>query len=192
MKKLVIASGATAVALAAMPILGTFANVTDTVTLTIQGSCSVGQTSPTAGAGKTITESNAVNNQLYTYDADGSTGGTLKVACNDASGWNVKAVGSSSGADNTVMVPTASGTAIETGTATSGADSQWMFKVAGTNVLSPYNAWAEIPDTATKVASSGDAASNEAIDTGYQVWVSATQEADTYTGSVTYTVATGV
>ena len=191
MKKSLIATGAASLALAAMPVLGAFADVTDTVVLTIQSSCSVGQTSATAGAGKTITESNAVNSHLYTYDADGSAGGTLKVTCNDASGWNVKAVGSSTGSNKTVMVPTGSGTAIATGTAESGATSNWMFKVSGTGAVSGYTSWSEVPSTATKVATSSTAISEGAINTGYQVWVSATQEADTYTGSVTYTVAQG-
>ena len=193
MKKSIIATGTAAVALAAMPALGAFADVTDTVVLTIQSSCSVGQTSATAGAGKTITETNAVNSHLYTYDADGSTGGggTLKVTCNDASGWNVKAVGSSTGSDKTVMVPTGSGTPIDTGTAESGATSNWMFKVAGTGAVSGYTSWSEVPSTATKVATSSTTVSEGTINTGYQVWVSATQQADTYTGSVTYTVATG-
>ena len=191
MKKSLIATGAASLALAAMPVLGAFADVTDTVVLTIQSSCSVGQTSATAGAGKTITESNAVNSHLYTYDADGSAGGTLKVTCNDASGWNVKAVGSSTGSNKTVMVPTGSGTAIATGTAESGATSNWMFKVSGTGAVSGYTSWSEVPSTATKVATSSTAISEGAINTGYQVWVSATQQADTYTGSVTYTVAQG-
>lgn len=191
MKKSLIVTGAASLALAAMPVLGAFADVTDTVVLTIQSSCSVGQTSATAGAGKTITESNAVNSHLYTYDADGSAGGTLKVTCNDASGWNVKAVGSSTGSNKTVMVPTGSGTAIATGTAESGATSNWMFKVSGTGAVSGYTSWSEVPSTATKVATSSSAISEGAINTGYQVWVSATQQADTYTGSVTYTVAQG-
>lgn len=191
MKKSLIATGAAAVALAAMPALGAFADVTDTVVLTIQSACSVGQTSSTAGAGKTITETNAVNSHLYTYDADGSAGGTLKVTCNDASGWNVKAVGSSTGSDKTVMVPTGSGTPIATGTAESGATSNWMFKVAGTGAVSGYTSWAAVPSTATKVATSNTTVSEGTINTGYQVWVSATQQADTYTGSVTYTVAQG-
>ena len=89
------------------------------------------------------------------------------------------------------MTASNSGTPIITGTAESGATSNWMFKVAGTGVVSPYNAWAAIPGTATKVASGGEPASEVSINTGYQVWVSATQEADTYTGKVTYTVAEG-
>ena len=191
MKKSLIATGVTAVALAAMPALGAFADVTDTVILTINGSCSVGQSSATGGGGKTMEETSAVNSHLYTWDADGSQGGTLKVTCNDASGWNVKAVGSSTGTPVTSMAASNSGTPIVTGTAESGATSNWMFKVAGTGAVSGYQGWSAIPGTATKVASGDSAASEAQINTGYQVWVSATQEAGSYTGKVTYTVAPG-
>lgn len=191
MKKLAIAGAS--LALAAMPALGAFADVTDTVILTISSSCSVGQTqgSPVTGTGKTMEETAAVNSHLYTWDADGSQGGTLKVTCNDASGWNVKAVGSSTGTPVTSMAASNSGTPIITGTATSGATSNWMFKVAGTGTVAGYQSWSAIPATATKVATGSTAVSEGAISTGYQVWVSATQQADTYTGKVTYTVAQG-
>ena len=195
MNKSIIATGATAVVLSAMPILGAFADVTDTVKITIQGACTVGQTqgSPAQGGGVTVQENNAVNNHKYTWDANGSDGGTLKVSCNNASGWNVKAEGATSGADNTVMAATGTGTPIATGTAESGATSNWMFRVAGVGVTTGegYANWSAIPGTATKVASGNAAVSEGSINTGYQVWVSASQEADTYTGKVTYTVAEG-
>ena len=194
MKKSLIASaGVAAFVIAAVPFFGASADVTDTVIITINGACSIGQTqgSPVAGTGKTMQELSAVNNHLYTWEADGSQGGTLKVTCNDASGWNVKAVGSSTATPVTSMKASNSGTDIVTGTAESGATSNWMFKVAGTGVVSPYNAWAAVPGTATKVAGGSAAVSEGSINTGYQVWVSATQEADTYTGKVTYTVAQG-
>jgi len=192
-KSLIAGAGVAALAIAAVPALGAFADVTDTVILTINSSCSVGQTqgSPVAGIGKTMQETAAVNNHLYTWDADGSQGGTLKVTCNDASGWNVKAVGSSTGTPVTSMAASNSGTPIVTGTAESGATSNWMFKVAGTGAVDGYKSWSAVPGTATKVATGSSAVSEGAINTGYQVWVSATQEADTYTGKVTYTVAPG-
>lgn len=193
MKKSIIATGAAAVALAAMPVLGAFADVTDTVVLTIKSSCTVGSSTATSGAGKTMTENNAVNSHLYTFNANGTDGGTLKITCNNASGWTVSAVGSSTGSVKNVMVPTntAASNAIQTGTDESGADSQWMFKVAGTGAVAAYTSWHEIPDAGSPavVAESNTSASEQAINTGYQVWVSATQPADTYTGSVTYTVA---
>ncbi len=193
MKKSIIATGATAALLAAMPVLGAYADVTDTVTITINGSCSVGGTTATTGAGVSLSET-MTNGSLKTWDADGTAGGKLVVSCNDANGWNVKAVGASTGSDNTVMVPTSSGTPIATGTADSGATSNWAFKVSASDsglIVSPYNSYAAVPASAQKVASSGAAASSVQINTGYQVWVSATQEADTYTGKVTYTVAQG-
>ena len=186
MKKSLIATGAASLALAAMPVLGAFADVTDTVVLTINSSCSVGQSSATGGGGKTI-EQTAVNNHLYTWDADGTQGGTIKVTCNDAGGWQVKAVGSSTGSPVTSMAGTNGGTSIATGTAESGTTSNWMFKVAGTGAASSYTNWAAIPATATVVASGTGAISEGSINTGYQVWVSATQPAGTYTGKVTYT-----
>ena len=192
MKKSIIATGAASLALAAMPMLGAFADVTDTVVLTIPDACSVGQTSSSqTGGGVTLTETNAVNEHLYQWDADGTAGGILKVSCNDASGWQVKAVGASTGTPVTSMTPSGSGTAIATGTATSGATSNWAFKVAGTSgvtVVSTYQNYAAVPATATKVAGGSAAISEGSIYTGYQVWVSATQQADTYTGKVTYTV----
>ena len=191
MKKSLIATGAAAVALAAMPAFGAFADVTDTVTITINGSCSVGGTTATTGAGVSLSET-MTNGSTKTWDADGTAGGKLVVSCNDSSGWNIKAVGASTGGTNNVMVPTGSGTPIATGPATSGDTSNWAFKVAGTGAVATYTSFAAVPSTATKVATSSDPASAVQINTGYQVYVSATQQADTYTGKVTYTVATGV
>ena len=191
MKKSIIAASASAVALAAMPALGAFADVTDTVQITIKDACSVGGTTATTGAGKTFTEADAKNGQTYSWDATEAAGGKLVVSCNDASGWNIKAVGSSEGATKTSMKPTGSGTAIATGTATSGATSNWAFKVAGANAVSDYTSFSAVPATATKVATSSATASEETYYTGYQVYVSPTQQADTYTGMVTYTVAKG-
>ena len=193
MKKSLIATGAAAVALAAMPALGAFADVTDTVVLTIPSACSVGQTSSTAGTGKTMSELNAENGQVYTFAADGTAGGTIKVSCNDTGGWMVKAVGSGDGATVDVMDASGSGTDIATaaGSPTSG-DSKWGFKVAsstsGVSIETGYSDWAAVPTTAQKVASGTGAISEGQINTGYRVWVSTTQQADTYTGKVTYTV----
>ena len=197
MKKSIIAAGATSLALAAMPIVGVFADVTDTVQVTIQGSCSVGQTTSSTGTGKTMTESDAKNGQTYTWEADGNNGGTIKVSCNDASGWNIKAAGSTTGTNKTVMAPSNNAnTPIATGTTFSGASSAWAFRVAssttGVSIETTYANFAEVPATATKVASGSSTISEGSINTGYKVYISPTQQADTYTGMVTYTVAAGV
>ncbi len=196
MKKSIIAASASAVALAAMPALGAFADVTDTVILSIDPSCSVGGAGGSSStAGKTITVEHAQNSQLYTYDAAAATGGTLKVSCNNASGWQVKAAGNGDDANvKTSMNASGTGTDIPTGSTFSG-DSAWGFKLAsggtGVNIVEGYTTFTAIPGTATKVASGAGAISEGTIYTGYQVWVSATQQADTYTGRVTYTAAEG-
>ncbi len=192
MKKSIIVTGAAAVALAAMPVLGAFADVTDTVTVTIGSSCSVGGTTATTGSGVNLSET-MTNNTTKVWDADGTAGGKLVVTCNDAGGWNIKAVGSGADATNKHYMNASNGATndIATGTATTGATSNWAMKVAGTGAVTDFTSFHAVPDTATKVASSNTPGSAVQINTGYQVFVSATQEAGTYEGKVTYTVAKG-
>ena len=191
MKKSLIATGAASLALAAMPVLGAFADVTDTVRITINSSCSVGGDTATTGSGVTLTETMA-NGATKTWDADGTAGGKLMISCNDAGARNITAVGTGADATNkNYMNAATTGTDIATGEATSGATSNWAFKLAGTGVVSNYTSFRAVPASATKVATSTDPAASVVINTGYRVFVSATQEADTYEGKVTYTVAQG-
>lgn len=198
MKKVLIAgAGVAALGLAAMPVLGAFADVTDTVEITIASSCSVNSdTEDTPGTGQKFTAT-MVNGDTKEWEADG-TGGELYVTCNDAGGWNVTAQGfSNDTAGTTTMVPTASGTAIPTGTTLDGTVSDWAFKVAdgntGATIVSAYSSYAQVPATATRVAyKSGTAVSEGLIYTGYKVGVSPTQQADKYTGKVKYVVSAGV
>ncbi len=200
MKKSIIATGAASLALAAMPVVGAFAvgnSVVDQVQITIDGSCSVannaGSTSGTANSfSATLTNGGEKN---WTAGGTGdSAGGTLKVSCNSGSGWNITAIGSSdtaNGSTITSMTPsTAGSTPIATG-AGSDTTSGWQFQVTGTGTITTYNSYSDVPSTATKVATSNVAASQSVINTGYHVKVSLTQQADTYTGKVTYTVAEG-
>ena len=195
-KKFIVGAGAVALGFAAMPMFGVFAasSITDTVQITINSSCSVGQTTSSTGTGKTMTEGDAKNGQTYAWE--GTTGGSIKVSCNDASGWNIKAVGASTGTNKTAMTPTGSGTPIATGTATTGNTSNWAFKLSSTThdsaIVASYKDWSAVPATATKVASGSTAISEGSFVTNYRVYVSPAQQADTYTGMVTYTVAAGV
>ena len=190
MKKSIIATGAASLVLAAMPVLGAFANsITDTVTITIDGACSVGSTDSSTGNGTTITDT-LENGDTETYEA-GTSGGTIKVSCNDSSGWHITAVGSGDGSPVTSMKPSATSTAIPTSANATDA-SYWQFQVTGTNTVAAFNAFTAIPGSATKVAGNNAAVSEGTINTGYKVHVSTTQAADTYTGKVTYTVNTGV
>ncbi|MBR0431119.1 hypothetical protein IJJ05_02430 [Candidatus Saccharibacteria bacterium] len=191
-KSLIAGAGVATLALAAMPLAGVFAanSITDQVQIIIDTACSVGSTTSSTGTGAQLSE-NVTNGTLKTWEA-GTAGGTIKVSCNSSNGWNIKAVGVGDDAsDKTVMNAAATGTDIATGTTFSGATSYWAMKVTGTNTVTDFNSWHIVPDSATKVAGNSTMASEQTINTGYQVWVSATQEADTYTGKVQYTVSTG-
>ena len=192
-KSLIAGAGVAALALAAVPFAGAFAanSITDTVIISIQTACNVGSTSSSTGSGTTFGPEEVANGATKTWTA-GTDGGTIVVSCNDASGWNIKAVGSGDDAqDKTVMNASSTGTDIATGTATSGATSNWAFQVTGTNSVSSFNSFSDVPSSATKVAGNSAAVSEGTLNTGYRVYVSATQQADTYTGKVTYTVSQG-
>ncbi|MBR3236107.1 hypothetical protein IKF92_00270 [Candidatus Saccharibacteria bacterium] len=197
MKKSIIAASASAVALAAMPVLGAFADVTDTVQVTITQSCTVASDTNTSdpGAANATFSANVANGATKTWAAASGTGGSLYISCNDASGWNVKAQGySNDTAGTTTMVTTGSGTPIATGTTFSGATSAWAFKLAddGTGATIVADDWTAVPASATLVASKSGTVSQGHIFTGYQVYVSPTQVEGTYIGKVKYTVAAGL
>lgn len=183
MKKKLIAAGAASLAVAAMPVVGVFAAtgtvVTDTVEVTINSACTIDSTNATNSYSATMT-----NGQLKSDF--GST--TMSISCNDAAGWHVTAVGSGADAtDKTAMNATADGTDIATGTATSGAASNWAMKVTG-GTATGFTTFSAVPGSATDVAKSTVSTSQSEIVTTYQVFISATQQADTYTGQVTYTL----
>ena len=182
MKKLAIL-GASA-ALAALPAVGVFAAtgtvVTDTVQVTIDSACTIESTNASNTYSATMT-----NGQLKSDF--GST--MMTINCNDAAGWHVTAIGDGADAtDKTAMNANASGTDIATGTATSGATSNWAMKVEGTGATG-FTTFAAVPSSATNVATGNGAVSGGTLTTTYQVFISATQQADTYTGVVKYTLA---
>ena len=196
MKKILIAgAGIAALGLAILPTAGTFADVTDTITVTISGSCSVGSTDSKTGSSNAFsaTIANGASKEWAPTSGEGN-GGKLYVSCNDNSGWHVNAIGGDgTGAAVTDMVKTGGGTGISTGATFSGNDSAWGMKLAGSGVESGYSSnYVVIPATSTKVAGGNGAVSENLIYTGYKVYVSATQASGTYTGKVTYTVAEGV
>ena len=182
MKKLAIA-GASAV-IAALPVVGVFAatgtTVTDTVQVTIDSACTITSTNASNTYSATIT-----NGQLKSDF--GST--NMSVSCNDAGGWHITAVGTGADATNkNYMNAGSAGTDIATGTATSGATSNWAMKVTGDGATG-FTTFAAVPSSATDVASNSGASSETELTTTYQVFISATQQQDTYTGVVTYTLA---
>ena len=189
MKKSILAvAGLAAVAGVVGPVAGAFAadgnlSTTDTVKVTIDSACSLTATGNTNAYTVTMTNSSLKSDI-------GST--TINIKCNDASGWNLTAVGAGEATDKTEMKAGDDGTNIVTGKATSGANSNWAFKVTGDKAMTAYTSFAEIPSTAAKVAgdnSETNMTNGTNLTTTYQVWISATQEADTYTGKVTYTLS---
>ena len=182
MKKLAIAGAS--VSIAALPVAGVFAatgtTVTDTVEVTVNSACTIESTNASNTYSATMT-----NGQLKSDF--GST--TMSISCNDAAGWHVTAVGSGADkTDKTAINATGTGTDIATGTATSGATSNWAMKVTGSTATG-FTTFAAVPGSATDVAKSTVSTSQSEIVTTYQVFISATQQADTYTGQVTYTLA---
>ena len=197
MKKSIIATGAASLALAAMPVVGVFADsVTDTVQVTINSSCTVEATSGGSGgstSGRTYSKTlaNGATQTWYATPGSGQDGGgAMTINCNNASGWSMTAIGSSDtthGATITQMNPDADGkTPISTGT--SGSASYWAFQVAGNSTVSAYRTFSAVPGTATPVASASGSSAAEVVNTGYEVHVSTSQQAGTYTGKVTYTI----
>ena len=102
--------------------------------------------------------------------------------------WTISAIG----ADGAQMVKVGSnaedGDNIPAGTATSGTDSAWAMKIdlpTGTT----YSSYKAVPATATAVATGTANGSTFTFQPSYQVYVGTEQASGTYTGKVTYTIA---
>ena len=216
MKKLAIASAS--LVLAAMPVVGVFAadegspSIVDNVTVVINESCTFQATANDAAVNPSGNPA-AVNRNfrksatlgaLVTLGGDPaqSTSGstdqnpiTIEGVCNSgAQGstkqgtWTISALG----ADQAKMVKEGSTAAdednIPAGTATSGTDSAWAMKIdlpTGTT----YSSYKAVPATATAVATGTANGSTFTFQPSYQVYVGTEQASGTYTGKVTYTIA---
>lgn len=215
MKKIAIA-GASAVlaALPVVGVFAADLNpIVDTVKVTINDSCamSAAESSGTASqAGGVYAKAVDAGTLINPTDWNGGSAGgsstlakTYTFSCNNRGGWKVTAQGVSStdtatATPQTTMVGANAGsTPIATGTETSGSTSNWAFNITatGATVVSGYNGaatpnaeWASIPSAATTIIQSVDSApvSQATFTPAYRVWVSATQQADTYTGYVKY------
>ena len=188
-----------AAALAAAPAVAVLAadgnlTTTDTVKVTIDSACTLTAT----GTG---TYETALANGAYTQSDLGST--SINIKCNDKGGWKVNAVGA-----NTSTVGSAGVTDMAPANATStpipsttenldGTKSGWAMKLTagasdayGLAIETGFDTYAAVPGTATKVAhgNTTDQTTGSTFTTGYKVSISPTQQADTYTGKVTYTL----
>ncbi|MBR3180192.1 hypothetical protein IKF57_01535 [Candidatus Saccharibacteria bacterium] len=166
----------------------------DTVDVFVPESCTM---STASGSGENYAV--GVKNGQYKNDI-GKT--RLSVFCNTNESFAIYAVGYSGDTlGNTDMVTSGTGTNIVTGTATTGPTSNWAMKiesVAATSgsytpsVISPFDDFAAIPSTYTKVAEIASVTSGSnpegAIEATYAVYASPTQNFGPYTGKVRYTV----
>lgn len=195
MKKLAIL-GASAT-LAALPVMGVFAAVdpvsqTDTITITVNDSCELAVTNSDAQSLTASMKIGAVKTDF--------AGSNFKVACNTGTGWELAAVGSSDGGTLNALKATGEGTAIvSTDPATnlaqtdgSAQTSDWGFKFTkgGQTALEEgFDDWKAVPATSQKVASGSALDGTDSVSVTYGVAIGSSQEADTYTGKVTYTLS---
>ncbi len=185
----------------AMSAPGVFADTSrvSTAVVSIPSACSV---AATVNSEHTATLLNGIYSGDDNYpNGIGST--TMKVVCNDASGFAIYAVGFSGdeyGVTN--MLGTNTSATIPTGTATSGDNSQWAMKLAkvtdstaynpaNLTITNNYDAYHVVPSDYEKVvsfSSATDQTLGSKFTLTYAAYVSATQAADAYVGKVKYTL----
>ena len=185
MNKKILGASAAATVLAAMPLVGVFAteagSVTDTVTITVDSSCSLGES--VTGATPSAAITNGSNNKEL-------AGSKFSISCNNNEGWTLNAKGASEGGTPTAMQGTDGGTSIATGVnLDNAAVSNWAMQATGDTVTSAYKSkFGVIPGEDTAIAESTNATSESTVDITYGVSISKDQPAGTYTGKVTYTL----
>lgn len=122
---------------------------------------------------------------------------TITIACNNSSGYSLYAVGSDgAGAEGeTSLVGKNPENLIKTGTAESGDTSAWNFKLStsspGLDIAEGYDSSHVIPSAKDLIASRASGVPADAGDQltiAYSAFVAESQEPDTYTGHVSYTL----
>lgn len=192
MKKKLIA-GASAVALAAMPVVGVFAvdaTVTDYVQLNVSGSCTMSAT-PISDGGEGESEPNELQDYipLGTISAGGATspvnGTPMTISCNTADGINLTAVPTS--------LSDSGKPAINFG-AFAASTSVWSAKVGVTGAdsgnVTISNGWDDFTakTAGTIITSTAErAVYNLVVTPQYKASAANNQPAGTYNGSITYT-----
>ena len=201
MKKLAIAGAS--VALAAMPVVGVFAegndgtlSQTDTVVVTVESACSLTsnheEDTPTPNKYAATITNGAANTSI--------TGSALTITCNDTGGWDLNAIGAGTATGHNNYMDASTNvddddivTADGTPTASSSA---WAFKVAksGTDsetaatITTGYTGFKAVPSSSTKIVTGTSTKGNVTITATYGVSIDDTQSAGTYTGKVQYTL----
>ena len=189
----VVLGGVAVMGVAAMVLVSARAMAVDSgavpASVTVASSCELGQHVDTAHEAEVVAS---------TYrDNIGKT--TFTVACNDANGYDVYAVGyTNTEFGRNEMLGANTGWVIETGTAESGDTSNWAMKLTSvTGEVAPtittgYDDYHAIPDDYTKVAGFNSSTVGHGVgsqfETTYAAYVQSLQPADTYVGKVKFTL----
>ena len=152
----------------------------------------------------TATLANGIYSATTTEYASGIGKTTLKVVCNDASGFSIYAVGYTNNEyGNTKLMSNeqdATAPIINTGTQDSGSTSAWSMKLTSvTGTYAPtldnsFGSYHSVPSTYTRVAyrtsgtDAGSSPTGSSVDTTYAAFIGPTQPAGTYVGKVKYTL----
>ena len=198
MKKSIIAAGAASAVLAAMPVLGVFADttgITDTIEITVEATCTF-NTGDSSVAPDT-TYSDTVANGAIAQLSNGSAH-KFNVFCNDTDGWKVTA-----GTPNNLTPPAASTTnshvityqASALPAANAATEGAWIATVSGAGVsaeLSGITTVSNVNYIATTggiIAQEGASTDGSSFTVTYGAYVGTETAADTYTGTIGYTLA---
>ena len=186
MKKLAIAGAS--LALAAMPVVGVFAETgstsfTDNLSVTVDNGCTLENGGNTDGTyvDRSFSKNIAVGNYATLEGTSATDTAAITIKCNTTSG----TVTVTSSGDTTL---TSGSNTIAAGAEISGSASQWAIKSNAQNASTdPYSAYkAHVPGTFLTATAS---ASGTTFNPSYQVYVAQGQAQGTYTGAVTYTVS---
>ena len=181
MKKLAIAGAS--VALAAMPVLGVFADTTslqDNISVTIDASCTFNE-----AVGKSYTDSSVAVGTQAGFNDDGQH--AFNVFCNDRGGWTVSATAPGALHDTTQTGTTHDFVYQNSAITAATAEGKWSAAVDGTGVASVTyipTAGGAIAGTASETTAAG-----ADFTVTYDAWAGTQSIVGTYSGTVTYTLA---
>lgn len=203
MKKLAIAGAS--VALAALPIMGVFADdtsVVDTIQITVSDTCTIVEASTTDGLdNKDTTYAATLSNGQETSFASVHSGNHLfTVNCNDKDGWSfsatptdltgyVAANNSTTNGDSIAFIASSGYTAAVNNH--EGTDGVWTATISATGL--PSGVTIAQPSTAgssnTIITATGAQAGGVEITADYQAYVGTETAAGFYEGTITYALA---
>jgi len=172
-----------------MPVTHAEMSINTQTAITVTSSCEMTSVVDTAHEA-TVTAS--------TYEDEiGET--TITVACNDANGYAIYAVGfTNDELGRNDLLGQTTGRTIATGTATSGNTSAWAMKLAAVDnsvaptIVTGYDDYHAVPGESTRVASFADSTmtnpAGSSFKTTYATYVESLQAPDVYIGKVKYTL----